>query len=61
MQMKSFGKMRGVTEADETWVGGKRRRVGSLTGMENKTPVVALVKRDGKVRSLVVQLFLPGL
>jgi len=47
-------KMRGTIEADETYVGGKGRRIGRLTGFENKTPVVALVQRGGKVRSFVV-------
>ncbi|HEX9656658.1 MAG TPA: IS1595 family transposase [Bacteroidota bacterium] len=47
-------RMKGVIEADETWVGGKSRRIGQQTGWENKTPVVALVQRNGKVRSFVV-------
>ena len=54
MQTKSKRKMKGVIEADETYVGGKSRRVGQLTGFENKTPVVSLVQRNGKVRSFVV-------
>jgi len=54
MQEKPTRRMKGVIEADETYVGGKSRRVGQLTGWENKTPVVALVKRDGNVRSFVV-------
>ena len=49
-----FTKMKGVVEADETYVGGKSRRIGRYTGMENKTPVVSLVQRGGKVRSFVV-------
>ncbi len=48
-------KMKGVIEADETYVGGKSRRLGQLTGLENKTPVVALVQRNGRVRSFVVE------
>lgn len=47
-------RMKGTIEADETYVGGRSRRVGMLGGMENKTPVVALVQRNGRVRSFVV-------
>lgn len=47
-------KMKGVIEADETYVGGKARRIGRNTGWENKTPVFSLVQRDGGVRSFVV-------
>ena len=46
--------MKGTIEADETYVGGKSRRIGQQTGWENKTPVVALVRRNGNVRSFVV-------
>jgi transposase-like protein len=46
--------MKGTVEADETYVGGRGRRFAQLTGFENKTPVVALVQRGGKVRSFVV-------
>jgi transposase-like protein len=46
--------MQGTIEADETYVGGKSRRVGRQTGLENKTPVVSLVQRNGDVRSFVV-------
>jgi transposase-like protein len=45
---------KGTIGADETYVGGKNRRLGQQTGLENKTPVVALVQRDGNVRSFVV-------
>jgi transposase-like protein len=55
MEKNNIRKMRGVIEADETYVGGKSRRIGQLTGWENKTPVVALVQRNGNVRSFVVQ------
>lgn len=54
MEQNSFKKMQGTIEADETYVGGKSRRVGKQTGLENKTPVVSLVQRDGNVRSFVV-------
>jgi len=41
----------GVVEADETFVGG----VGDMrTKLSRKTPVVALIERDGKMRAQVV-------
>ena len=54
MEQNSFKKMTGTIEADETYVGGKSRRIGKQTGLENKTPVVSLVQRNGEVRSFVV-------
>jgi hypothetical protein len=43
----------GYVEADETYIGGKRRGCGrAYTG--NKTPVVSLVERGGRVRSQMV-------
>ena len=46
-------KLNGTVEADETYVGGKKRGKGrGYTG--NKTPVVALIERGGRVRSQVV-------
>jgi transposase-like protein len=47
-------RMKGTVEADETYVGGRSRRVGQQKGYENKTPVVSLVQRNGKVRSFIV-------
>ena len=42
-------------EADETYIGGKRRGRGrGYTG--NKTPVVSLVERGGRVRSQVLDM-----
>lgn len=61
------GKLSGTIEADETYIGGKLR-VGSQAvkqgirpqdrprAIENKTPVVALVERGGKVRSRVMDV-----
>lgn len=53
--------MGGVVEIDETYVGGKPRhhageilKKGRRTGPDAKTPVLALVKRDGEVRTKVV-------
>lgn len=45
-------KLSGVVEVDETYVGGKRRLTTGRPGPDakNKTPVVALVERDGRVR-----------
>jgi transposase-like protein len=47
-----------VVEADETWIGGKegnkhksKRRKDGARGPVGKEPVVALVERDGRVRS----------
>ncbi len=47
-------KLGGTVEADETWVGGTVRGKGQAY-KGNKTPVVALVERKGKVRSQVVE------
>jgi hypothetical protein len=49
--------LRGVVEVDETYVGGRRRlnrngRRGHPDGESNKTPVVALVERNGRVRAM---------
>jgi transposase-like protein len=47
-------KLTGTVEADETWIGGKVRGKGrAYTG--NKTPVVSLIERGGRVRSTVVE------
>jgi len=56
MEGKPSQRMKGTIEADETWIGGKSRRVGMQTGMENKVPVMALVQRGGKVRSFVMPM-----
>lgn len=45
----------GVIEADETYVGGKKRGHGRAY-VGNKTAVVSLVERDGRVRSTVVEM-----
>jgi len=47
-------KLSGVVEADETYVGGKTKGKGRHY-MGNKTPVVALVERGGRVRSQVMK------
>ncbi len=43
-------KLKGIIEADETYVGGYRRNARGGIG---KTPVLGLVQRNGKVRCLV--------
>jgi transposase-like protein len=46
-------KLSGIVEADETYLGGKMRGKGrGYVG--NKTPVVSLIERGGRVRSRVV-------
>ena len=44
------GKLQGIVEADETYIGGKHHGKRGR-GSENKTPVFALVERGGHVRS----------
>lgn len=47
-------KLTGTIEADETYIGGRRRGRGrGYVG--NKTPVVSLVERGGRVRSRVME------
>lgn len=46
-------KLSGTVEADETYIGGKRKGKRGR-GAEGKTPVVSLVERSGEVRSKVV-------
>jgi transposase-like protein len=47
-------KLTGIVEADETYIGGRATGKGRHY-MGNKVPVVALVERDGRVRSQVVR------
>lgn len=68
MQTRSWAKMRGHVEADETFIGGraknmhfsKRKRVVRGTGGMDKTPVLGIIERgDGeklsRVRAMVVK------
>ncbi|MFB3926463.1 MAG: IS1595 family transposase [Syntrophales bacterium] len=48
------GQLQGTIEADETYVGGKARGKRGR-GAEKKTPVFALVERNGKVMSMPVE------
>lgn len=47
-------KLNGIVEADETYVGGKRRGKRGR-GSENKTPVFALIERGGELRAQKVK------
>lgn len=44
-------KLKGIVEADETYIGGKKRGGKRGRGSENKTPVFALVERGGELRA----------
>jgi transposase-like protein len=62
MQDEQGGKLAGEVEIDETFIGGasrfmhkdKRARVITGTGGKDKTAVMGLVERGGKVRTMVV-------
>lgn len=62
MQDESGGKLGGEVEVDETFIGGKarnmhrarRERVITGTGGKDKTIVMGMMERGGKVRTLVV-------
>lgn len=43
--------LKGTVEVDETYVGGKTRLGKAGRGSERKTPVLALVERNGRMRS----------
>lgn len=63
MESDSFHQMDGEIETDETYVGGKaknmhakrRKKVIKGRGPDGKTPVQAIVQRDGDVRTFVVK------
>lgn len=44
--------LKGTVEADETYVGGRRRGKRGR-GAEGKTPVIGIVERDGEVKAIV--------
>ena len=54
MQQTPLRRLKGIIEADETYIGGRKRGFGRQTAYENKTPVVALVRRGGNVRSFAL-------
>lgn len=45
------GMLKGTVEVDETYIGGKSREGRPGRGSERKTAVMALVERDGRIRS----------
>jgi transposase-like protein len=46
--------LHGTVEVDETYIGSKTREGNRGRGSERKTPLVALVERDGRIRTRVV-------
>jgi len=62
LQDESFGKLSGEVEVDETFIGGKARNMHldkrerriTGTGGKDKTPVLGMLERGGKVRTIVV-------
>lgn len=62
MQTKTFEKLSGQVEADETFIGGlaknmhkdRRERVITGTGGKDKTAVLGLIQRNGEVRTQVI-------
>jgi transposase-like protein len=57
MAQQPIEKLSGTVEVDETYIGGKRRGQGGQgrpDAYSHKTPVVALVQRNGDVRSFKV-------
>jgi len=51
--VEHMDKLDGTVEADETYIGGKKRGMGRRY-VGNKTAVVSLIERGGRVRSQVV-------
>ena len=51
---KPHKKLEGIVEADETYIGGKTRGIRGR-GAKNKTPVFALVERNGDIRVFPVK------
>jgi transposase-like protein len=59
---KTFGKLGGEVEADETYIGGaarfmhadKKKRLKGATGWVGKTAVMGVLERKGKVRTSVL-------
>jgi len=62
LQDESFGKLNGEIEVDETFIGGKSRNMHlskralriTGTGGKDKTPVLGILERGGKVRTSVI-------
>ena len=51
MRDTTFSMLDGTVEADEMYIGGKAKNVHNGKPAPKKTPVVALVERDGRVRA----------
>lgn len=49
------GRMSGICEADETYIGGIRRGGKRGRGSENKTPVIGVLERGGNVQAKVAE------
>lgn len=47
--------LKGTVEVDETYVGGKSREGIPGRGSKRKVPVVALVERNGRVHSALIE------
>lgn len=47
--------LKGIVEVDETYVGGKARYGKRGRGAGKKTPLVAMIERNGRVKTKVVQ------
>jgi len=48
------GKLGGIVEVDEAYIGGKRKGYDTKRRMDNKAPVFSLVQRGGTVRSFAM-------
>jgi len=49
------GLLRGAVEVDETWIGGRIKGPGKGPRIANKTAVVALIERNGDMRTRVMK------
>ena len=47
-------KLTGTVEIDDTWIGGENRGKGYISRRDNKTVVVGMTERGGKLRLVVV-------
>jgi transposase-like protein len=54
MDEEDWPKLKGTVEVDEMFVGGKGRGKGRAMKNRNKTPVIGIVERGGKVRAFAL-------